>query len=167
MTTAEAFSPAPVRRCPCCGAECTAPFCVACGADEGGLRLSLAEPSAEVRALLPKLNAGAALLPGIWPFAHGAPVLGVLWWLLAIPLPPVAIGIMVYLLFNGNRIALQRRLFASPEQFRAVERRWTIAAFIVLPFALLFLFVAFVALFSLLYSLGAQGPAQPSTSGSP
>lgn len=161
MTTVGSLSPSSVRACPCCGAACTTRFCTACGADEGGLRLPLAEPSAEVRALLPKLNAGAALLPGFWPFAHGAPVLGVLWWLFAIPLPPVAIGIMVYLLFNGNRIALQRRLFANAEQFRAVERRWTIAALIVLPFGLVFLFVAFVLLLSLLYSLGQQGPARP------
>ncbi|HTD33132.1 MAG TPA: hypothetical protein VK665_05710 [Candidatus Elarobacter sp.] len=151
MATADAAFGTPARRCVACRVPITTPFCVACGADAGGLRLPLVEPSPEVRRQLGRLNVGAALLPGIWPFAHGAPVLGVLWWLFALPLPPVAIGIMVYLLFNGNRIALQRRRFRDEDDFVHVQRAWTIAGVIVLPFALLALVGFAVLVFMLLF----------------
>jgi hypothetical protein len=77
--------------------------------------------------LLRRLNVGAGLGAGIWTFGNGAPVLGAVFWLSSVFLQPVAIGIMVYLLINGNRVALQRRRFASIERFRRVQRGWTIA----------------------------------------
>jgi hypothetical protein len=103
-----------------------------------------AELSPEVQRLVRKVNLGAALLPGLWTFAHGAPVLGVLYWLFFVPLPPIAIGIMVYLFFNGNRVALERRLFASPADFEAVQRAWMIGGLIAIPFFLIAL-LAFIA----------------------
>ncbi len=128
------------RTCLACGAPVSTAFCTACGADAGGLRLPLAQPSAEVRRLVHRFNFGAALIPGFWAFAHRAPVIGVMYWLFFLPLPPVSIGIMVYLLFNGNRVALQRRRFRDAAEFAAVQRAWAISGFFILPaivFALL------------------------------
>ncbi|HEX3550918.1 MAG TPA: zinc ribbon domain-containing protein [Candidatus Elarobacter sp.] len=136
-----AAGPLPERRCVACGAPASTPFCTACGADVGGLRLPLVHASPDVDKLVHRLNWGAALLPGLWTFAHGAPVLGVMFWLFFLPLPPVSLGIMGYLLFNGNRVALQRRRFADPAQFVAVQRAWTIAGVIAVPFMLFALFV--------------------------
>lgn len=104
-----------------------------------------------VERLVHGTNLGAALLAGVWTFAHNAPVLGVLFWLFFLPLPPVSIGIMVYLFFNGNRVALERRIFASPEEFVAVERAWIIAGIVAVPFMLLLL-VIFIATIAALVS---------------
>ncbi len=60
-----------------------------------------------------------------------------MFWLFFLPLPPISLGIMIALLFNGNRVALERRRFADPAQFRAVERAWTVAGIIALPFMIL------------------------------
>jgi hypothetical protein len=127
-----------VRSCPACGAPCTTPFCTACGADEGGFHLPLCPPSPEVDRLTGRLNVGACGAAGLWTFWHGAPVLGVLYWI-GFVVPAVPIGIMVYLLFNGNRVALQRRRFESPEQFLRVQRAWA-------PFGWLVLVVVFLPL---------------------
>jgi hypothetical protein len=97
------------------------------------------QPSAEVRGLERRLNWGAALLPGFWTYTHGAPVLGTLFWLMLLPLPPIAVGIMVYLLTNGNRIALQHRRYSDVNQFHAVERAWGVAGWITFPFSTLLL----------------------------
>jgi len=115
-----------------------------------------AQPSAEVQRLVHKVNLGAALLPGFWTFAHGAPVLGVLYWLFFFPLPPVSLGIMVYLFFNGSRVALERRLFRDPAQFEAVQRAWAIAGIIVVPF-LLILLLTFIAVVAALVSSPSSG----------
>lgn len=115
------------RPCIRCHALVTTPFCVACGADAGGARLPLARTSADVDALMRRVSLGAGGAPGFWTFAHGAPVLGTLYWLFWLPLPPVSLGIMIYLFFNGNRVALQRRRYRDPAEFRRVERAWAIA----------------------------------------
>ena len=52
----------------------------------------------------------------------------------------VSLGITIFLFFNGNRVALQRRRYADPQEFRAVERAWAIAG------AILFLPTLFVTL---------------------
>ncbi len=119
---------------------CT-PFCTACGADPGGSRFPIVHESPEVTKLVHKLNWGAALLPGFWTFSHGAPVLGVLYWLFFLPLPPVSIAIMTYLLFNGNRVALERRRFADPDTFLRVERVWSIVGVCLIPFGLIALLI--------------------------
>ena len=105
------------------------------------MRFPIVHESPEVTKLVHRLNFGAALLPGFWTFAHGAPVLGVFYWLFFLPLPPVSIAIMVYLLFNGNRVALERRRFADPAAFRRVERMWSVVGFVLTPFGLIALFV--------------------------
>ena len=145
------------RRCPSCGATVSTPFCTACGADAGGAHLPLVHPSADVERLVHKLNWGAALLTGFWTFAHGAPMLGVMFWLFFLPLPPVSFAIMGYLLFNGNRVALERRRFADPSQFVAVERAWTIAGVVALPFLLLALVAWVGVMASLATPQGAPG----------
>jgi hypothetical protein len=138
MAVADAVLAGPPRTCVACGAMCTTPFCVACGADEGGFHLPLCAASPEVERLTGRLNVGACGAAGLWTFSHGAPVLGVLYWI-GFVLPPVPLGIMVYLLFNGNRVALQRRRFASPEEFLRVQRAWA-------PFGWLVLVVVFLPL---------------------
>ena len=144
----------PQRTCPHCGALVTTPFCVACGCDAAGLTLPLVRPSAEALAATRRLNWGAALLPGFWTFAHGAPVLGVLFWLAFFPLPPISLGIMVYLLFTGNRVALQRRRFADPAEFARVERAWLIAGLVSLPLMLIALLLWLYVLAMLLVMSG-------------
>ena len=47
-----------------------------------------------------------------------------MFWLSLLILPPISVGIMVYLLINGNRVALQRRRFDSIEQFATVQKAW-------------------------------------------
>lgn len=103
------------------------PFCIDCGADIGGARFPLVHPSSDVATLMRRVSLGAGGAPGFWTFAHGAPVVGILYWLFWLPLPSVSLAIMVYLFFNGNRIALQRRRYRDPQQFREVERAWAIA----------------------------------------
>ena len=146
MTTANAALGTAVPLCKHCGAPRTTPFCVACGADPAGLTLPLVQPSAEVRALEHRLNFGAALLPGFWTYKHGAPVLGTLFWIMLLPLPPIAVGIMVYLLTNGNRIALQHRHFRDVAEFHAVERSWGIAGWLTFPVSLILLLLYIGAL---------------------
>jgi hypothetical protein len=118
-------APAASRRCVGCNRIVQTPYCTHCGLDAAGCS-SDPEIGPDVAALLRRLNVGAGLGAGIWTFGNGAPVLGALFWLTLVFLPPVAIGIMVYLLINGNRVALQRRRFASIERFRSVQHRWTI-----------------------------------------
>jgi hypothetical protein len=61
----------------------------------------------------------------------------------------VSLGIAVYLFFNGNRVALQRRLYRDPQHFRDVERAWAIAGGLLLGptlFVTLFWAVGMLAL---------------------
>ncbi len=106
------------------------------------------QPSAEVRGLERHLNWGAALLPGIWTYKHGAPVLGTFFWIMLLPLPPIAIGIMLYLLTNGNRIALQHRRFHDGAEFHRVERAWAVAGWLTLPVSLILFLLYLGALIS-------------------
>jgi hypothetical protein len=146
MTAADHASPVSSRTCGACGAAVTTRFCVRCGADAGGAKLPLAHVSSAAAALMRGVNFGAGGAPGFWTFTHGAPVVGVLYWLFWIPLPPVSLGITLYLFLNGNRVALQRRRYADPQQFHAVERKWAIAgALLFLPtFALTLIWVVVI-----------------------
>ena len=111
-----------------------------------------AQLSPEVQRLCHQVNVGAALLPGFWTFAHGAPALGVMFWLFFLPLPPISLGIMVYLFFNGNRIALERRIFRDAAEFEAVQRAWMIAGLIAIPFMLIVLLTAIAVIAALVSS---------------
>ena len=130
MTAAGDASSATARACAHCRLPVTTAFCVACGADAAGASFPLVHTSSDVAALMRGVSLGGGGAPGFWTFAHGAPVLGTLYWLLWLPLPPVSLGIAVYLFFNGNRIALQRRRYRDPQHFRDVERAWAIAGFV-------------------------------------
>ena len=125
MTAAE-------RACVHCRLPVTTPFCVACGADAAGASFPLVRTSGDVAALVHRVSLGGGGAPGFWTFAHGAPVLGSLYWLFWLPLPPVSLGIAVYLFFNGNRVALQRRRYRDPQHFREVERAWAVAGGVLL-----------------------------------
>ncbi len=120
------------RPCLHCHARVTTAFCVDCGADAGGASFPLMRTSSVVADLIRGVSLGGGGAPGLWAFAHGAPVLGTLYWLFWLPLPPVSLGIAVYLFFNGNRVALQRRRYRDPQQFRDVERAWAIAGGVLL-----------------------------------
>jgi len=156
MTAADHASSFSSRTCAACRATVTTRFCVVCGADEAGARLPLVQISSAAAALIRRVNIGAGGAPGFWTFAHGAPILGVLYWLFWFPLPPVSLGIAIYLLFNGNRVALQRRRYADPQQFRAVEGRWAVAGAILFLPTLLATLLWAVAILSLLVSAGAR-----------
>jgi hypothetical protein len=133
------------------------PFCTCCGADAAGASLPLARPSASALALMRGVSIGGGGAAGFWTFAHGAPVLGTLFWLFWIPLPPVSLGIMAYLFFNGNRVALQRRRYADPDEFRRVERAWAVAGAILLLPTLLIALVWGLFLISLLVQAQPSG----------
>lgn len=151
MTAADHASSFLPRTCAACHAQATTRFCVVCGADEAGAKLPLVHASTAATALMRGVNIGAGGAPGFWTFAHGAPVLGTLYWLFWIPLPPISLGIAIFLLFNGNRVALQRRKYADPQHFRAVEQSWTIAgAILVLPTLVLTLIWAATILYMLI-----------------
>ncbi len=119
------------RFCTLCGVAKSTPYCTACGADANG-----APPALET--LARRLNWGAFLLPGLWPFWHRRPWLAVAWWLcLAGGLADLRFGriaagaiagfsIAAYLLFFGNRIALARRRFRDLGEFISVERSWAL-----------------------------------------
>lgn len=133
----------------------TTRFCASCGADAAGAKLPLAHVSSAAAALIRGVSVGAGGAPGFWTFAHGAPVLGALYWLFWFPLPPVSLGIMIYLFLNGNRVALQRRRYADPQQFHAVERAWAIAGAVLFLPTLAATLIWAGALLSLLRSAGA------------
>ncbi|HYW55258.1 MAG TPA: hypothetical protein VE826_14895 [Dongiaceae bacterium] len=147
MTVAE-------RVCVHCHQPVATPFCVACGADAGGASFPLTRTSSEVAALMRGVSLGGGGAPGLWTFAHGTPVLGSLYWLFWLPLPPVSLGIAVYLFFNGNRIALQRRRYRDPQEFRDVERAWAIAGGVLLGPTLFFTLVWAVATLAFLAHAG-------------
>jgi len=155
MTAADTASSFSSRTCLACKAVATTRFCVACGADAGGAKLPFVHVSDEAAALMRRVNIGAGTAPGFWSFAHGAPVLGVLYWLFWFPLPPVSIGIAVFLFFNGNRVALQRRRYADPQQFHAVERAWATAGAILFLPTLLFTLLWIVLIIDYLIKAGA------------
>jgi hypothetical protein len=119
------------RRCAGCQRTVLTPYCTYCGLDAHGAGND-PPVSADVAQLLRQFNVGAGFGAGFWTFANGAPILGCIYWLSLPILPPIAIGIMIYLFINGNRVALQRRRFDSIERFRRVQRIWAFAA--VFPF---------------------------------
>lgn len=73
----------------------------------------------------PGLNWGAFLLPFWWSIFHSA----WLWVVLSIVICPVA---AIVLLITGNRVACENRKFRSLEEFRAVEKAWTLWGLIIL-----------------------------------
>jgi hypothetical protein len=117
------------RFCSICGVQKSTPYCVACGADPNGV-------PADIEELASRPNWGAFLLPGVWPFWHGRPLTGVVWWVclvgsLAAPTYGrlaagliLAFGIACYLFLRGNRIALSRRQYRDLEDFLLTERSW-------------------------------------------
>lgn len=118
-----------VRFCLLCGVPKATPYCTACGADPNGV-------PADIEDLARRPNWGAFLLPGLWPFWHGRPMIAILWYLVLaagvtgssprrIALGAMlAFGIAGYLFLRGNRIALTRRKYRDLDEFLRVERRW-------------------------------------------
>jgi hypothetical protein len=155
MTAADHASSFSSRTCAACRATVTTRFCVVCGADEAGAKLPLVQISSAAAALIRRVNIGAGGAPGFWTFAHGAPILGVLYWLFWFPLPPVSLGIAIYLLFNGNRVALQRRRYADPQQFHAGEGRCAVAGAILFLPTLLVTLIWAATILSVLRKAGA------------
>jgi hypothetical protein len=156
MTTASGALSSASHVCVRCHAVLTTPFCVVCGADAAGASLPLQHESPEAVALMGRINLGAGGAPGFWTFTHGAPVLGLLYWLFWLPLPPVSFGIAIFLLFNGNRVALQRRRYRDPAEFHAVERAWAVAGVVLLVPTLFVALIWFATIVSWLVKSGAM-----------
>jgi threonine/homoserine efflux transporter RhtA len=154
MTAAGGASHATARTCAHCGQSVATTFCVECGADVAGASFPLVHTSSIVAELMRRVSLGGGGAPGLWAFAHGAPVLGTMYWLFWLPLPPVSLGIAVYLFFNGNRIALQRRRYRDPAQFREVERAWAVAGGLLLGPTLLATLLWSIATLALLARAG-------------
>ncbi|HEX3468938.1 MAG TPA: hypothetical protein VHT05_12745 [Candidatus Elarobacter sp.] len=127
-----------------------------CGADPAGLTLPLMQASAEVRAVERHLNWGAGFLPGFWSYKHGAPVLGTFFWIMLLPLPPISMGIMLYLLTNGNRIALQHRRYRDVAEFHKVEHAWSVWGWVTIPISFILFMSYLVALVSATTRAGVQ-----------
>jgi hypothetical protein len=155
MTVAGSASSFLPRTCAVCKGKVSTAFCCTCGADAGGAKLPLVRASAAATAAMRGVNIGAGGAPGFWCFAHGAPVLGTLYWLFWFPLPPVSLGIMVYLFFNGNRVALQRRSYSGPDEFRKVERTWAVTGALLFIPTFIVMLVWFGTIFSFLIKSGA------------
>ncbi|RYF43760.1 MAG: hypothetical protein EOO38_18570 [Cytophagaceae bacterium] len=76
-------------------------------------------PSAVLPAELRGLNAGAFFLNWIWAIAHST-------WIGLLCLIPCVGTVMAFvLLFKGNEYAWQNRRWESVEQFKAVQKKWT------------------------------------------
>jgi len=72
------------------------------------------------------VNWGGFLLPFFWSFAHKA----WLWMAISFFCLPVA---AVYLLIAGNKVAWENRQFASLDEFKKVQKAWTIWGLIIVP----------------------------------
>ena len=97
-----------------------------------------------VSAVLPSelkgLNWGAFFLGWIWGIAHKT-------WISFLSLIPYVGWIMSFvLLFKGNEWAWQNRKFSSPEEFKEVQRKWTLwgIAFFILIIVFAIIYIYFV-----------------------
>ncbi len=95
-------------------------------------------------------NWGAFFFTWIWGLAHG-----VYWPLVMLVLAIIPfinaisfLVIAIYLGMNGNRLAWEKRKFASVEQFRATEKVWAIVG-------LVFFILGIIAFFFMMSSLAA------------
>ena len=100
-------------------------------------------PSATLPAELRGLNWGAFCLGWIWGIAHKT-------WLSFLLFVPYLGWIMSFvLLFKGNEWAWQNRRFSSIQEFRDVERAWTIWGLVILGIQILFTIIWFIVMVSM------------------
>jgi hypothetical protein len=71
------------------------------------------------------LNWGAFLLPFWWSIAHKA------WVWMAVSLFVPFVGAIV-LLITGNKVACENRKFSSPDEFKKVQKAWTLWGLIII-----------------------------------
>ena len=94
----------------------------------------------ELPSELKGLNWGAFFLGWIWGIAHKT-------WISFLSFIPYVGFIMNFvLLFKGNEWAWQNRKFSSPEEFKEVQRKWTLLgiAFFILIIVFAILYIYFV-----------------------
>lgn len=99
------------------------------------------------------LNWGAAILTVIWGGAMKVPGMSLLGWALLLMLPVIGFIFPFYLLLKGNEIAWKNRWWSSHDEFRAVQKKWTLIG-VALAVIILLLFVLFsVWIYSMIGSL--------------
>ncbi|MHB1000454.1 MAG: tetratricopeptide repeat protein [Armatimonadota bacterium] len=107
----------------------------------------------------PGLNWGGLLLPVIWSMAHGA-------WLWAVISFFFGMVGSIYLLIKGNEVAFQNRQFSSMDEFRAVQKAWTVWGIVVNVAAYVFAFIFWGAIMAIfmgqaMNSIPNQGMPMP------
>jgi tetratricopeptide (TPR) repeat protein len=90
------------------------------------------------------LNWGAFLLPHFWSIAHSA----WLWLILAIFFCPVA---AIILLFTGNKVACENRKFSSLDEFKKVQKAWTLWGLIILGILIVLTVLMWTAILTLIF----------------
>ncbi len=100
-------------------------------------------PNAVLPMELRGLNWGAFCLGWIWGIAHKT-------WLSFLLFVPYLGWIMSFvLLFKGNEWAWQNRRFSSVQEFRDVERAWTVWGLVILGIQILFTIIWFIIMVSM------------------
>ena len=97
-------------------------------------------PGAILPSELKGLNWGAFFLGWIWGIAHNT-WLSFLWFV-----PGFKLIMPFVLLFKGNEWAWQNRKFSSPEEFKEIQRKWTLWGLVALVFyIILFIYLIYAA----------------------
>jgi len=96
---------------------------------------------------LKSLNWGACLLNLVWGGAMKVPAGTLFGWFILIAIIPV---FPFYLLFKGNEIAWRNRRWASYDEFREVQRKWSTAGWILMAAAVLLVIIFSVWIYRLI-----------------
>jgi len=88
-------------------------------------------------------NWGACILNVIWGGVMKVPGMALLGWVFLMLLPFIGIIFPFYLLIKGNEIAWKNRRWVSADEFRAIQKKWTL-----IGFALAGVIILLVILFS-------------------
>lgn len=98
-------------------------------------------------------NWGAGILTVVWGVAMQVKGGQLLLWFILLMLPVIGLIFPLYLLLKGNEIAWKNRRWASYEEFRTVQKKWTLIGF-ALAGVLAIIFVLFsVWIYSMVGSL--------------
>ncbi len=99
------------------------------------------------------LNWGAFILSVIWGGVMKVPGMTLLGWTFLMLLPIVGFIFPFYLLFKGDEIAWQSRRWATVEEFRTVQRKWTLIGFALGGVVILFVILIALWIYHMIGSL--------------
>ena len=99
------------------------------------------------------LNWGACILSVIWGGVMKVQGMTLLGWTFLMMVPVVGLVFPFYLLIKGNEIAWKSRRWATAEEFRVTQRKWTRIGFALAGVILLLLFLLSVWIYSMIGSL--------------